>query len=106
LYLSDTQLDRFNAIGVVPKEFISKNYYELQNLLEQIPRESLENNCKQIQNSAFWSRVNNSSKAFKAFFNTITETGQTDKGRERAARDFIENNPSSMYCEFAEHFKK
>ena len=41
LYYADRNLDRFNAIGITPKEYISRDYYALQTLFEQIPRESL-----------------------------------------------------------------
>lgn len=106
LYYADKQLNRFNAIGVTPKEFISKDYYELQNLLEQIPKESLEKACKQMQTSPFWQNVSSDGKALKAFFSTLNfDENASGKTKERAARDFIESYPASMYCEFAEHFK-
>jgi Peptidase family M48 len=107
LFYSDKQLNRFNAIGVTQKEFISKDYYELQNLFEQMPRENLEQACKQIQTGIFWQQISSDGKALKALFSTLNfDAAATDKTKERAARDFIEANPSSMYCEFAEHFKK
>ncbi|MBS1564509.1 MAG: M48 family metalloprotease, partial [Bacteroidetes bacterium] len=40
LYYADKELHRFGAIGVIPKEYISRSYYELQTMLEQIPREN------------------------------------------------------------------
>lgn len=106
LYYADKQLNRFNAIGVTPKEFISKDYYELQNLLEQIPKESLEKACKQMQTGAFWQNVSSDGKALKALFSTLNfDENASAKTKERAAKDFIESYPASMYCEFAEHFK-
>lgn len=107
LYYSDKQLNRFNTIGVTPKEFISKDYYELQNLFEQMPKENLEQACKQMQTGSFWQSVSSDGKGIKALFSILNFDEQaSDKTKERAARDFIESNPSSMYCEFAEHFKK
>jgi len=107
LYYADKQLNRFNAIGVTQKEFISKEYYELQTLLEQVPRENLEQICKQLQNAAFWQKMGNDSKGVKTLFNTLNfDPEASDRAKERTARDFIETNSSSMYCEFAEHFKK
>lgn len=107
LYYSDQQLNRFNVIAVKQKEYISKDYYELQNMLEQIPKESLEQYCKQLQNAPFWAAMNADAKALKPLMNSINfETDISAKGKENAAKDYIANYPNSMYCEFAEHFKK
>jgi hypothetical protein len=107
LFYADKQLNRFNAIGVTQKEYISKDYYELQTLFEQIPRESLEEDCKKMQVASFWQNINSDGKGFKTFFNSINFSPEaTDKEKARAAKDFIENHPNSMYCEFADHFKK
>lgn len=107
LFYADKQLNRFNAIGVTQKEYISKEYYELQTMLEQVPRENLEQICKQLQNAFFWQKMNNDSKSIKALFNAMNfDAEATERSRERMAKAFIESNPSSMYCEFAEHFKK
>jgi hypothetical protein len=38
LYYADREMHRFNAIGVTQKEAVSRDYYELQTMLEQIPR--------------------------------------------------------------------
>jgi len=107
LYYSDQQLNRFNVIAVKQKEYISKDYYELQNMLEQIPKESLEQYCKQLQNAPFWAAMNSDAKALKPLMNSINfETDISAKSKENAAKDYIANYPNSMYCEFAEHFKK
>lgn len=106
LYYSDQQLNRFNAIGVTPKEFISKDYYGLQTMLEQMPKDNLEQVCKQLQNAAFWQNSSNDRKDLKAFFTTINfDKEASAKAKEKAAKDFTESNPSSMYCEFTDHFK-
>jgi len=106
LYYADQQLNRFNAIGVTPKEFISKDYYSLQTLLEQIPKDNLEQVCRQLQNAAFWQSTGNDCKGLKAFFTTLNFDAEASvKTKERAAKDFTESNPSSMYCEFTDHFK-
>lgn len=108
LYYSDKQLNRFNAIGVTPKEFISKNYYELQNMLEQIPRETLEQYCKQLNSMSFWQSTPPDAKALKTLLNTLnfSDDAIEDKGKYEAAKTFIAGNATSMYCEFADHFKK
>lgn len=108
LYFADKQLSRFTAIGVTQKEYISKNYYELQTMLEQMPRETLEDYCKKLSNATFWQSAPADAKAFKTLFNelnfSITDNNSND--REDAAKLFASNNSSSMYCEFADHFKK
>ena len=106
LYYSDKELNRFNAIGVTPKEYISKDYYELQNMLEQIPKESLEQYCKLLQNTSSWQRMDTDAKALKSFMNTLISEDLPDKVKEKNAKEFSENFPNSIYCEFADHFKK
>lgn len=107
LYYSNKQLNRFNAIGIKSKEFISKNYYELQNLLEQIPADKLEELIKTGSNAAFWNNLPADAKGMKTLF-TALNFGVEDAGKAEAtaAKDFMTSYPSSMYCEFAEHFKK
>ena len=108
LYFSDKQLSRFNAIGVTQKEYISKDYYALQTVLEQMPRETLEDYCKRLSNAGFWQDMTPDAKAFKSLFNALNFSTDADesKHREDAAKLFTSNNASSMYCEFADHFKK
>lgn len=107
LYYSNKQLNRFNAIGIKPKEFISTNYYELQNLLEQIPTDNLEQLVKAGSNGVFWSKMTVDAKGMKALFATLNfDNDNNPKAQAAAAKDFMSSNPSSMYCEFAEHFKK
>jgi hypothetical protein len=107
LYYANKQLNRFNAIGIKSKEFISKDYYELQNLLEQVPANKLEELIKAGSNSAFWSNLPADAKGMKALFTSLNfDTDQATKAEAAAANNFINSNPSSMYCEFAEHFKK
>lgn len=107
LFYSDKQLNRFNAIRVTQKEYISKDYYELQNMLEQMPKESLEQYCDDMNNLSFWQKMPSDAKAFKSLFYTLNlDKEATDKTREDAAKRFIINNPESMFCEFADHFKK
>jgi Zn-dependent protease with chaperone function len=107
LYYADRELRRFNAVGVIQKEYISKNYYELQNLLEQIPREQLEQYCKVIQNAGFWESMPPTEKALKNFMYTLAlDPDNTDKNKARAAAAFIAGNANSMYCEFTQVFGK
>ena len=106
LYYADKQLNRFNAISVIQKEYISKDYYELQTMLEQIPRENLEQLAKQLQNAPFWKNMPADRKAIKGFFSVLNIEADGSKAIGRSAKDFIDTYPTSMYCELAEHFKK
>ena len=107
LYYSDRQLNRFNAIGVTPKEYISKDYLALQNMLEQIPKDSLQQYCTQLKNVPFWSNMNSDAHALKTLLNTLNfETDLSAKAMESSGKQFLNDHPNSMYCEFAEHFKK
>ncbi len=107
LYYSDKQLNRFNAIGVTPKEYISKDYLQLQNMLEQMPKESLEQYCNQLKNASFWTVMNSDARDFKILFNTLNfEEGSSSKEIENSCKMFLNSHSNSMYCEFAEHFKK
>ncbi|MBO9200648.1 MULTISPECIES: M48 family metalloprotease [Niastella] len=107
LYYSDREMHRFNAIGVVQKEYISKDYYELQTLLEQIPREQLEQYCKTLQAAGFWKNMPASEKAMKNLMSTLAlDPDNSDKNKARAAKEFTSGNENSMYCEFAQMFSK
>ena len=107
LYYNDRELNRFNAISITPKEFISKDYYQLQNMLEQMPRESLEQYVTTLQKADFWNRSTTDEKALKGLLYTLAlDPNSTQKYRYSAADDFIRNNSASMYREFAEYFKK
>jgi hypothetical protein len=107
LYYADKQLSRFNAIGIVPKETISKDYYELQTLLEQIPRENLEKYCKDINNMGFWQNLPSDARDFKSFLATLNFNDEAStKIKETAAKEFIIKNSNSMFNEFVSQFKK
>jgi hypothetical protein len=105
LYYADKELHRFNAIGLTPKELISKQYNELQNMLEQMPRENLEQYCKSLQNGAFWKTMSPAEQALKNLFYALTlDPNGTDKTIARTAKDYTVSNSASMYCEFADNF--
>ncbi|HSC40377.1 MAG TPA: hypothetical protein VLD19_20980, partial [Chitinophagaceae bacterium] len=107
LYYADKELHRFAAIGVTPKEYISKDYYEMQNMLEQIPRENLESYCKALQDAGFWKSMATAERGLKTFMYTLAlDPDNSDKNRARAAKEFIANNAASMYCEFTGNFEK
>jgi len=107
LYYSDRMLNRFNAIGVIPKEYISRDYYSLQTLLEQMPRESLMQTCRILQDEGFWRNLPEPEKDLKALVFTLAlDPDSSDRNKARAAHVFFSGNANSMYCEFAQNFEK
>jgi hypothetical protein len=107
LYYADKELRRFNAIGVTQKENVSKDYYELQTMLEQIPRDQLEQYCKTFQRAGFWNNMAPAEKSMKSLmFALALDPNYTDQTIARAAKEYIANNSASMYCEFAGNFEK
>lgn len=107
LYYSDRMLNRFNAIGVIQKEYISRDYYALQTLLEQIPRESLMQSCRILQDEGFWRNLPEPEKDLKALVFTLAlDPDTSDRNKARAAHVFFTGNANSMYCEFAQNFEK
>ncbi|WP_207514537.1 M48 family metalloprotease [Longitalea luteola] len=107
IYYSDRELRRFNAIGVVQKEYISKDYYELQTMLEQIPREQLEQYCKIFQNAGFWKSLPSGEKALKNLMFTLAlDPDLSEKNKAKAAKEFTAGNANSMYYEFARIFEE
>lgn len=107
LYYADRELARFNAIGVVPKELISRDYYSLQTLLEQIPRDNLKQYCQVMQEQSFWQGLPSAEKDLRTLLQTLAlDPDNSDKNKARAAHAFIAGNTTSMYNEFAKNFEK
>jgi hypothetical protein len=106
LVYSDNELNRFNAINILSKEYISQEYYELQNMLEQMPRESLEEYFRNLTAKNFWQDMSPDAKALRVLFQTLNDKEATEKAKDSAAKAFLSANANSMYCEFAEHFVK
>jgi hypothetical protein len=107
LYYADRQLNRFNAIGIMPKEYISRDYYALQTMLEQIPRGNLMQSCKTLQDQGFWNSLPPDEKDLKSLMFTLAlDPDISVKNKERAAKSFSSGNSTSMYCEFAQNFEK
>jgi hypothetical protein len=107
LFHADKELHRFSAIGVTQKEYISKDYYELQTMLEQIPREELEKSCRQMQTATFWATLPKPEQDIKSLLNTLTTSkDNTADAGVKAAKEFISSNKTSLYCEFADDIEK
>jgi hypothetical protein len=107
LYYSDKQLHRFSSIGVMQKEYISKPYYELQLMLEQMSSDHLSKYCSALQSHSFWKNLSADERALKGLMFSITlDTESSGKNIAKTAKEFSSSNPSSMYCEFSTHFAK
>lgn len=105
LYFADKKLNRFNAITVRPKEYISKHYYELETMFEQMPRQKLEEFYGSLQQASFWSNMTAPEQGFKSLMHTLlADTDDSDK--QKAAKSFTSSYPKSLYCEFATPFSK
>lgn len=107
LYYADRDLSRFNAVGVTPKEFISRDYYELQTMFEQIPREKLE----ELSNSFLTAHTASNSKKDEAAFHRLMKSLTTDADISQTSKTnigntFIRGNENSLYAEFAHKFDK
>ncbi len=105
LYYADKKLARFNSIGVVPKELISKDYYATQTLLEQIPAAQLESDVKMIGTLPFWSVASVDSKGFKTFLTSVLSGDDVSKKQQQLySKEFLANYPTSIYAEIAAKF--
>lgn len=107
LCFNDKELHRFNAIGIIPKEYISNDYYQLQNMLEQMPTESLQQYFTVLQKADFWKRTTADEKALKdMMYSLAIDPSGSEKSRAETAASYSKDNSTSMYREFAENFKK
>ncbi|HEV7620825.1 MAG TPA: M48 family metalloprotease [Flavisolibacter sp.] len=104
LYYSDNQLNRFNSIKVTSKEYISRQYYELQTMLEQMPKENLETYYTNLGTQVFWQKMPSDARALKELFHTLLNKDSSVKTNEIAAKHLTTAYSNSMYCEFADHF--
>lgn len=103
---SDKELRRFRAIGVTQKEYISKDYYELQTLLEQIPGQQLEQSCKTLETAPFWSGMAQQEKQLKVLMHVLAFDPENAGEIRTRAKEMITNSTTSPYCEFATAFEK
>lgn len=108
LYFKDHDLHRFAAVDIKPKEYISTDYYHLQTMLEQMPADDLGQYCSVLQQAAFWDHRPGDEKAMEKFLTALSNAAgeNAEKARRASAEEFISNNGTSMYCEFADQFKK
>lgn len=107
LYKADKDLHRSSTIDIQRKEYISKQYYELQTMLEQIPRDKLAEDCKLLQSAAFWNNVSASEKAMQRFQKALILSDNMEVyANQQMAKQFMESNQTSLYCEYVHSFEK
>ena len=104
LTYAENELNRFNAINIKPKEYISKSYYELQTMLEQMPKEALEKYYRSLGEHGSWQKLPADARMLKSLFFTILDKDASRKSKESSAKAFTAAHSNSMYCEFADHF--
>ncbi|MCW3463928.1 M48 family metalloprotease [Chitinophaga nivalis] len=105
LFKADQELRRFSAIDVKSRESVSPAYFDLQTLLEKIPREQLEQHCKVLYGAAFWKGLSVQERDFKTLLHQfIQQAAETDKAR--LAQEFAGKHGASMYLEYAQPFIK
>lgn len=107
LHHADKTLRRFNAIGIVPKEDVSKSYYELQTALEQMPKETLAQYHKSLHGQPFWRKMSDDAKALQGLMASVIAYADTEGADlKKSAQAFTAAHKASMYCEFADHFTR
>ncbi|SJZ73983.1 Peptidase family M48 [Chitinophaga eiseniae] len=106
LYYADQKLNRFNAIAVKPKEYISNSYYELETMFEQMPREKLEAFHHSLQQAPFLSSMTPAEQGFRSLVHTLVSNASDNDKQKAAAKSFTASYPDSPYCEFATPFSK
>lgn len=104
LWYATIDLNRFNAIKIKPKEYISKSYYQMQTMLEQLSLEEIERIYNDLAKASFWQQMPTDAKAVKELMQNIN-TAKKQKAITGASKDYIANNPTSIYCEFATNVK-
>jgi hypothetical protein len=75
-------------------------------MLEQMPRENLEEYFKNLTAKNFWQDMSPDAKSLRSLFQTLNDKEATEKSKESAAKAFLAAHTNSMYCEFADHFVK
>lgn len=104
LWYATNDLNRFNAIKIKPKEYISKSYYQMQTMLEQLTMEEIEKIYNDLAKANFWQQMPADAKAVKDLMQNIN-TAKKQKSITGASKEYIANHPNSIYCEFANSVK-
>lgn len=100
LVYATKKMSRFNALRIQKKDKISDSYYQLQNLLEQIPEADLNTLCKAYDNLE-----TNKDKEYKKmveFYSIILKDNIADIHSKipQFSKEFESQFPSSIYLEY------
>jgi hypothetical protein len=106
LVYSSKQYKRFNAINIKPKELISKKYYQLQTMFEQVSTENLEAYFAEMGKSNFWNNLSADDRAFKNFETEVIAKESMLKEVNSLANTFTKVYEETFFVEFVNHFKK
>lgn len=106
LIYSTNNFKRFKAIDIKQKEIISKDYFRLQTMLEQISIEDLQKSYNLLKNSAFWSNVDFDAKELRTVFDSFVNQPDNNKSNNDNINTYIKTYKSSMYCELLNYLKK
>ncbi len=104
LWYSINDLNRFNAIRIKQKEYISKSYYQTQTLLEQISLEEIDKIFNDLGKAAFWEKLPEDAKDAKEFIQTIY-IAKKQKEISNSSKEYLAKYPYSIYREFVDLFK-
>ena len=106
LVYSSKQYKRFNAINIKPKELISKKYYQLQTMFEQVSTENLESYFAEMGKGNFWNNLTADDRAFKNFITEVIAKESMPKEVNSLANSFTKQYEQTFFIEFVNHFKK
>ncbi len=104
IYFFDNMFHRFKALGVRQKEYISRDYFAMQTMLEQMPSEQLSQYCKTLQDAAFWKTMTAAENGFKKVSYNLALDPNNSNPTRKMAKEFSTKNSTSMYCEYANGF--
>jgi predicted Zn-dependent protease len=102
IYFFDNMFHRFKSLGVKQKEYISRDYFVMQTMLEQIPREQLAQYCKKLQDAPFWKTMSPAENAFKKVSYAFALEPYGSVVTRNTAKEFTTSNSTSMYYEYVE----
>lgn len=102
----DNMFHRFKALGVKQKEYISRDYFAMQTMLEQMPREQLNNYCKILQDAPFWKTMSSAENGFKKVSYAFALAPYGSDLTRNTAKEFTTKNSTSMYFEYVEGYNR
>ena len=103
---STNNFKRFKAIDVLQKEFISKDYYRLQTMLEQIAVEDLQKCYNILKNAPFWNNIEIEARELMPIYDGVINNVESTKQLNEKINNYLKNYNTSMFCELLNYLKK